>query len=71
MYQSAKGQRITLYVRTESGDHGETAFRFAREGRVRVFYWIDRNFGYALSTADLNRRELLRVATLVYKQLNP
>ncbi len=71
MYQSAKGQRITLYVRTEAGDHGETAFRFAREGSVRVFYWIDRNFGYALSTADMDRRELLRVANLVYKQLNP
>jgi anti-sigma factor RsiW len=71
MYQSAKGQRITLYVRTEAGDHGGTAFRFAREGSVRVFYWIDRNFGYALSTADMDRRELLRVANLVYKQLNP
>jgi len=71
MYQSAKGQRVTLYVRTEAGDQGETAFRFAREGNVRVFYWIDRNFGYALSTADMDRPELLRVANLVYKQLNP
>jgi len=71
MYQGAKGQRVTLYVRTEARDHGETAFRFAREGSVRVFYWIDRNFGYALSTADLDRAELLRVANLVYKQLNP
>ena len=71
MYQGGKGQRVTLYVRTEARDHGETAFRFAREGSVSVFYWIDRNFGYALSSGDLDRAELLRVANLVYKQLNP
>ena len=71
MYQGARGQRVTLYVRTEAGDEGETAFRFAREGAVRVFYWIDRDFGYALSTSDLDRAELLQVANLVYKQLNP
>jgi anti-sigma factor RsiW len=71
MYQGAKGQRVTLYVRTEAKGHHDTAFRFAREGSVRVFYWIDRNFGYALSTSDLDRAELLNVADLVYKQLNP
>jgi len=71
MYQGAKGQRVTLYVRTEPEGHHDTAFRFAREGGVRVFYWIDRNFGYALSTSDLDRAELLNVANLVYKQLNP
>ena len=71
MYQGAKGQRVTLYVRTEARNHGETAFRFAREGKVSVFYWIDRSFGYALSSEDLDRAELLRAANLVYKQLNP
>jgi len=71
MYQGSKGQRVTLYVRTEKRDHGETAFRFAREGSVSVFYWIDRKFGYALSSSDLDRAELLRLANLVYRQLNP
>jgi len=71
MYQGSKGQRVTLYVRTETRDHGETAFRFAREGSVSVFYWIDRKFGYALSSSDLDRAELLRLANLVYRQLNP
>jgi anti-sigma factor RsiW len=71
MYQGSKGQRVTLYVRTEMRDHGETAFRFAREGSVSVFYWIDRKFGYALSSGDLDRAELLRLANLVYRQLNP
>ncbi|MEX2240216.1 MAG: anti-sigma factor [Burkholderiales bacterium] len=71
MYQSAPGRRVTLYVRTEGPDQRETAFRFAREGNVRVFYWIDRKFGYALSSADLDREELLKLANAVYQQLNP
>jgi len=71
MYQGAKGQRVTLYVRTEARSHDETAFRFAREGNVRVFYWIDRSFGYALSSSDLDRSQLQRVADLVYQQLEP
>jgi anti-sigma factor RsiW len=71
MYQSAPGRRVTLYVRSEGPDQGETAFRFARDGNVRVFYWIDRKFGYALSSADLSHDELLRLANVVYRQLNP
>jgi len=71
MYQNAQGRRVTLYVRSEAPDERETAFRYAREGNVRVFYWIDRKFGYALSSADLDRGELLRLANLVYRQLNP
>jgi len=71
MYQCVRGRRVTLYVRTEGPDHRETAFRFAREGNVRVFYWIDRKFGYALSSADLDRDELLKLANVVYRQLNP
>ena len=71
MYQNAQGRRVTLYVRTEPIDQRETAFRYAREANVRVFYWIDRKFGYALSSADLEREELLRLANVVYRQLNP
>jgi len=71
MYQNAQGRRVTLYVRTEAANQRETAFRFARDGNVRVFYWIDRNFGYALSSADMEREELLNLANVVYRQLNP
>jgi anti-sigma factor RsiW len=71
MYQCEKGTRITLYVRTEAPDHGETAFRYADEGNVHVFYWVDRTFGYALSSADIDRERLSEVATAVYQQLNP
>ncbi len=70
MYQDARGQRLTLYVRTDNGSNQETAFRYAREKNIGVFYWIDGPFGYALS-GDLEKPELLRVAQLVYQQLNP
>ena len=69
MYQSSNGRRLTLYVRTEASKNRETAFRYARENNVGVFYWIDRDCGYALASADLSKDELLRLANLVYKQL--
>ena len=71
MYQTQKGARITLYVRTEVAGNRETAFRYAEEGRVRVFYWVDRKMGYALSSGDISKDELLKVANTVYQQLNP
>jgi anti-sigma factor RsiW len=69
MYQSQNGRRLTLYMRTEAASNRETAFRYVRENNVGVFYWIDREMGYALSSADLSKDELLRLANLVYKQL--
>lgn len=70
MYQDGKGQRLTLYVRVNPDDSRETAFRFAQEHGVGVFYWLDRNLGYAIS-GEIDKSELLRVANAVYKQLNP
>jgi anti-sigma factor RsiW len=71
MYQSKQGTRITLYVRTYPAGNNETAFRYAAEGNVKVFYWIDRKLGYALSSADVGTDDLLKVANAVYQQINP
>jgi anti-sigma factor RsiW len=68
MYQDASGQRLTLYVSTENTGNRDTAFRFAREGTVNVFYWIDGKFGYALS-AGLDKGRLALIATAVYDQI--
>lgn len=73
MYHDAIGQRLTLYVTREaptSPDRSETAFRFGQDGPVNVFYWVDKNFGYALS-GGLGREELTRVAREVHRQLAP
>jgi anti-sigma factor RsiW len=70
MFQEASGKRLTLYVTARSKADGPTAFRFAREGNVSVFYWIDGSWGYALS-GDVDKAALSRVADVVYRQLNP
>ena len=81
MYRDESGHRLTLYVSNEIGESAEsasaaggsnrvadTAFRFAREGQINVFYWVDGRFGYAIS-ADADRSVLARVSGEVYRQL--
>ena len=70
MYQESGGKRLTLYVSRPNRAESVTAFRFAQEGPVAVFYWIDRDCGYAIS-GEVDRATLGRVATAVYKQLEP
>ena len=69
MYQDAHGQRLTLYLSIDVTGNRETAFRYAREGKVSVFYWVDGPLGYALS-GDTSREQLLTVAEAVYRDLN-
>ena len=75
MYHDSAGAKLTLYVSNEVADAGfpsskneETAFRFGREGKVNVFYWVNGPFGYAIS-ADADKAELARVSGEVYRQL--
>jgi anti-sigma factor RsiW len=71
MYHDATGQRLTLYVTREppkTAGAAPAAFRFGQDGAVNVFYWVDKDFGYALS-ASVDRQELTRVAHEVYRQL--
>ena len=68
MYQDASGRRLTLYVSRKGRKESVTAFRFAQEGPVSVFYWVDADCGYALS-GEVGKAELSRVAATVYKQL--
>lgn len=68
MYQDSSGKRLTLYVSRRNRAEAVTAFRFARDGPVSVFYWIDRDCGYALS-GEIDKAALARIATAVYRQL--
>ena len=76
MYHDNSGAKLTLYVSNEvaaasgsnSKTNNETAFRFAKEGQVNVFYWVNGPFGYAIS-ADADKAELARVSGEVYRQL--
>jgi len=68
MYEGADHQRISLLVRKDSSPSGETAFRYAFEDGVGVFYWIDDDCGYAIS-GRVDRGQLLAIARVVYGQL--
>ena len=72
MYQDRAGAKLTLYVSNEGLETGaagkETTFRFAQEGAVNVFYWVDGSFGYAISSAA-DKNELARVSGEVYQQI--
>jgi len=68
MYENADKQRISLLVRKDNASSGETAFRYAFEDGVGVFYWIDDACGYAIS-GRVDRAQLLAIARVVYGQL--
>ncbi|HEX3063574.1 MAG TPA: anti-sigma factor, partial [Usitatibacter sp.] len=70
MYQDATGKRLTLYVSPPHAGDKTTAFRFAQDNGVSVFYWIDRDCDYALS-GEVDKPTLARVASSVYRQVEP
>ena len=68
MYENKAQKRLTLYVVGKQHKQPVTAFRFIQEGLVNVFYWVDPECAYAIS-GEIDRNELSRIASLVYKQL--
>ena len=55
-------------LRTGDAARVDTAFRFASEGPVNVFWWVDGPFRYAI-TAAADRAALTQVSAEVYRQL--
>lgn len=68
MYENQDGKRLTLYVTRKTEALHETAFRFSKEGKVAVFYWVDGRCGYAIS-GELDRTALGSIAQLAYREL--
>jgi anti-sigma factor RsiW len=69
MYESANGARLTLMVKHASSSQAETGFKVLQQNGTSVFYWIDRDYGYALSGA-IDKTRLLAVAQLIDNQLH-
>ncbi|HSQ79768.1 MAG TPA: anti-sigma factor [Casimicrobiaceae bacterium] len=67
MYENPARQRLTLQARKQAGSD-ETAFRYAVEDGVGVYYWVDDRCAYALA-GNLDRAQLLAIGRLVYQQL--
>ena len=69
MYEDHSGGRLTLYIRASGPDHAKSALRYDRAAGVGVYYWDDGEKGYALA-GELQKDPLLKVAKLVYRQLD-
>lgn len=68
MYERADGLRVTLYTRRGLWENELSAFRYAQEDGVGVFYWVEGPMGYAL-VGGLPRQELLALSEAVHHQL--
>jgi anti-sigma factor RsiW len=68
MYRGPNGERVTLCISHRRENANTTAFKLYQSGPVNVFYWIDGDFGYAVS-GGIDRKELLQLAHDVYAQL--
>lgn len=68
MYRNDAGERITVCISPAGIDGQTAAFRFYEDGPVKVFYWIDEKFGYAIS-GGIARDTLLALSRDVYDQL--
>ncbi|MGF6753402.1 anti-sigma factor family protein [Paraburkholderia sp. GAS42] len=68
MYHDAKGERITLCISHRKVSADTTAFKLYQDGPVNVFYWVDGDFGYAVS-GGIDRKALLELSHDVYAQL--
>ncbi|MEX3900217.1 anti-sigma factor [Paraburkholderia sp. BR10954] len=68
MYRGPNGERVTLCISHRRDNANTTAFKLYQAGPVNVFYWVDGDFGYAVS-GGIDRNELLQLAHDVYAQL--
>jgi len=66
MYENEGGERLTVMIGSNP-DHEGTNFRFAEQDGVNTFYWVEDDYGYALS-GKFARDRLLAVANSMYRQ---
>jgi anti-sigma factor RsiW len=67
MYENAATkERVTVYLRKPDAD-APTAFRYAQEGNLGLFYWVEAGAGYAL-VGPLPKERLLALAQTIYRQ---
>jgi anti-sigma factor RsiW len=65
MYESASGERFTVY--TAKTSTGNTEMRFMRQDGDGALFWTDHGVGYVVS-GSTDRDRLTQVARLVYDQ---
>jgi anti-sigma factor RsiW len=67
MYENAAAkERVTVYLRKPDAD-APTTFRYARQGELGLFYWVEAGAGYAL-VGNMPKERLLALAQAIYRQ---
>jgi len=69
MYENEQGQRLTLFARHRFDSEAETAFRYASEGNINGFYWVDNELCFVI-VAAIPKEQISRVSHFVYQALN-
>ena len=67
MYESASGERFTIY--TAKSEAEATQMRFAEEGKESTLFGADDGVVYAVVSTDMDRGRLSQVAQAVYDQM--
>ncbi len=68
MYESTGGERLTLTIKHAAAQQPGTGFQLLEKNGTSVFYWIDREYGYALS-GSMTKARMLAVAQSIHAQL--
>jgi anti-sigma factor RsiW len=68
MYETASGERFTLYSERLAGP--DTALRYSAADKTSAFVWVDREIAYVVS-GQTDRQRLWDVAAAAYDQLDP
>lgn len=68
MYEDRDGRRLTVYIRRIADQDGFTGFQYREQGRLHVFYWIDRAMGYAV-IGEQPASRLIAVANAVHASM--
>lgn len=69
MFEDTSGKRITLFIR-QALNNRETSFLHAKKDQLGIVYWVDDGLAYAV-TAVADKEELTRIASIVYREVNP
>lgn len=67
MYADKAGTRVTVYLRT--GERGEPALNYLREGEISTFAWVDRGTGYVVAAA-MDRERLQKIARAIAQEFD-
>lgn len=66
MYESASGERYTLYCAKLTAQ--ESALRYNAADKIAAFHWVEGDVGYAVS-GPADRAKLLKIAQAAYEQM--